>query len=136
VVVALVENNQMSDETGKAATVDYLLKVPTFALFFLVTNNELLQMLKSPCEDVVKLALSGLDRIVFKTEVAVYAVRVFTQQTIHTHSTRTTGTQDQHNAQQQRTTLHLTQHAPNTHPTRTPTVRTCHNFFRLEHSST
>ena len=27
VVVALVENNQMSDETGKAATVDYLLKV-------------------------------------------------------------------------------------------------------------
>jgi hypothetical protein len=29
VVVALVENNQMSDETGKAATVDYLLKVYT-----------------------------------------------------------------------------------------------------------
>jgi hypothetical protein len=27
IVVALVEGNQMSDETGKAATVDYLLKV-------------------------------------------------------------------------------------------------------------
>ncbi len=33
-------------------------------------------MLNSPCEEVVKLALSGLDRIVFKEEVALYAVRV------------------------------------------------------------
>jgi hypothetical protein len=36
-----------------------------------------IQMLTSPCEEVVKLALSGLDRIVFKNEVAIYAVRVY-----------------------------------------------------------
>ncbi len=45
VVVALVDSNQMSDETGKAATVDYLLKVfYCLLLFLLLKENEFINL--------------------------------------------------------------------------------------------